>query len=570
MVSGQLLRSRIAAVLRRPEFVRRAGVGVLCATITALAVALLPVPGALAGKYTVLSCPGDAGWSKDAPSAQFITYGDGCAGSATSGLSLALGPNPDSCYATNSGGAITFSVPAGFSISSYTMRLLADGGPCSIASNQCATGFGDVWVNHTGQADPDYDYRDLGYGSQSVEIAPSDLSGVSWVTVGVGCDGGPGGYECAGSQGAAPEALAEVLSADFVIDSEASPSASGFGGTLLEPNAHGTADLQFTATDPGGPGVYTVSAQVDGTTVYDGTPNGNEGACAAVGTYTNGSWEFEALQPCKQSETVDIPMNTTTLSDGEHALKVTVTDAAQNSSIIYDGTITTANRTTVSALLSSPLLATPGVEPTYAIVLGKQTAALGKSVKRSYADSALTLSGQLRDTDGTPAPGVAVSVMAQQGSPAVGTPVVLAHTTSNAAGEWVLHAPKGPSRLLRIVYGSPAAAARTAAGVAVSESVSPMVGLRVRTPGAARLVFSGRVTISPLGPPRPLVIIETKAGREWEAVGHAVRVNANGTYRYVFQSSPLTFGRRFAFRAQTPQTSLWQAGTSPTRKAVVH
>ncbi len=554
---------------RRWELARRTGVLLLLAVATGVTVALLAVSVAFAGKYTVVSCPGDAGWSQDPPSAPFISYQDGCAGSGAGGLSLALGPNPDSGYPTNSSGAITFSVPAGFSIGSYAMRLLADSGPCAIASNQCATGFGEVWVNHTGQADPDYDYRNLGYGSQNVEIAAGPLSGVSWVTVGVACDGGPGGYECAGSQGASPETLADVLSADFVINSEVSPSAGGFGGSLLEGDAHGTADLRFTATDPGGPGVYLVSVQIDGATVYQGTPNGNEGACASVGTYANGSLEFEELQPCKQSEVVDLPVNTTTLSDGGHTLKVTVTDAGQNSSVVYDGAISTVNRTTVSSLLSSRLTNVSSVEPTYAIVLGKQTAALGKRVMRPYEESGLTLSGQLRDTDGTPAPGVAVSVVAQQGSPPAGGLLVLAHTTSDAAGDWVLHAPKGPSRVLRIVYGPTAADAGAGAGVAISESVSPMVGLRVGAPGAARLVFSGRVAISPLGPPRPLVIIETKAGNEWEAVGHAIRVNANGTYRYVYRSSPLTLGRHFVFRAQTPQTSLWQAGNSPTREATV-
>jgi hypothetical protein len=536
----------------------------------ALPVLLAPVPVALAGKYVVLSCPGDAGWSQDAPTAQFITFDDGCAGSAVSGLSLALGPNPDSGYATNSDGAITFSVPAGFSVSSYTMRLLADGGPCSIASNQCATGFGDVWVNHTGQADPDYDYRNLGYGSQSVEIAPSILSGVSWVTVGVGCDGGPGGYDCAGSQGSSPEALADIQSADFVVDNEATPTASGFGGTLLDPDAHGTADLQFTAADPGGPGVYLVTVQIDGSDVYNGTPNGNEGACATAGTYTNGSWEFEALQPCKQSETVDVPVNTTVLSDDEHTLKVIVTDAAQNSSVVYNGTITTANRTTVSSLLSSPLATAPGLEPTYAVVLGKRTAALGKEIKRSYENSALILSGQMLDSAGAPAPGVTVTLVAQEGSPPMGSLVVLAHTTSNAAGEWTLHAPKGSSRLLRVVYGNAAQASKVDSGVNLSETVSPTIGLHVRTPGGAQLVFSGRVAISPLGHPRPLVIIETLAGQGWEAVGHAIRVTANGTYRYVYRSSPLTLGRRFAFRAQTPTTGLWQVSHSPIREAVVH
>src|ERR1019366_8218597 len=52
---------------------------------------------------------------------------------------------------------------------------------------------------------------------------------------------------------------------------------------------------------------------------------------------------FDASQPCKQSESVDLPINTATLTDGQHTLKVAVEDAAQNSSVVYDGTITTQN-----------------------------------------------------------------------------------------------------------------------------------------------------------------------------------------------------------------------------------
>ncbi len=217
-------------------------------------------------------------------------------------------------------------------------------------------------------------------------------------------------------------------------------------------------------------------------------------------------------------------MNTTTLSDGKHALKVTVTDAAQNSSVVYDGTITTANRTTVSSLLSSPLLATPGVEPAYAIVLGKQTTALGKIIRRSYEDSAVSLSGQLRDPTGTPAPAVSVSLVAQEGNEPSGSLVVLAHTVTNTAGEWTLHAPRGPSRQLRILYGA-VTASRAQDAVAIKETVRPSLELHVATPGGGRIVFSGHLAISPMGPPRPLVTIETKAGREWEAVGHAVRLS---------------------------------------------
>ena len=113
-------------------------------------------------------------------------------------------------------------------------------------------------------------------------------------------------------------------------------------GTLLSPNARGTQELTFDATDPGGPGVYAVTAQIDGKTLYSGTPDTNGGACVPVGT-SSGALMFDYNQPCKTSESVDLPINTTTVADGKHTLKVTVEDAAQNSSVVYDSTITTDN-----------------------------------------------------------------------------------------------------------------------------------------------------------------------------------------------------------------------------------
>jgi hypothetical protein len=404
----------------------------------------------------------------------------------------------------------------------------------------------------------------------------NDFSGVLGLPTGrggsfylsAGC-GGESGQACdeGGSNGA--WSLVQLWWANFLLENDSAPTGSGFAGSLLQPDAHGSADFQFTAADPGGPGVYSVRLQIDGRDVYQGTPDANAGHCVSAGS-SSGALMFDYQQPCKQSETVDIPVDTTGLTDGAHTLKVTVTDAAQNSSVVHDATITTANRTTVSALLSSPLAVSPAAQPVYAIVLDKRTAALGKSIKRSFDGSALTLSGELHNLAGGPAPGVTVSLLAQVGNQPSGPVTVLDHTTSDSAGDWVLHAPKGPSRLLQIVYGNTTLAVAAGEDVSLSEKVSPVVGLHVRTPGGSRLVFSGQLAISPLGSPRPLVIIETQAGREWESVGHPVRVSANGTYRYVYRSSPLTLGRRFAFRAQTPETSFWHAAKSSIQEAVVH
>ncbi|MGO9322379.1 MAG: hypothetical protein ACLQBY_16470 [Solirubrobacteraceae bacterium] len=508
------------------------------------------------------------GWTSFAAGGE---YGSNNSTSCGPGSPMFAILSTDAAVGVGSAETLQYTPPGGSKLigGSVDVSLYADGGGYDASGTAVA---------YT----PEYAYNGSNVFFQCASGLPpcangtNDFSGVLGIPGGrggnlylsAGC-GGENGASCnsGGSEGA--WSLVRLWWANLLLENDTAPTGSGFSGSLLEPNAHGTAELQFTAGDPGGPGVYSVALQIDGQTVYQGTPDGNGGHCVSAGS-SSGALMFDYQQPCKQTETVDVPVNTTTLSEGEHTLKVIVTDAAQNSSVVYDGTITTANRTTVSALLDSPAVSSPGAEPTYEIVLDKRTAELGKTVKRSFAASALALSGDLRNLAGTPAPGVTVSLVAQNGNPPTGSLSALAQTTSNAAGEWVLHAPKGPSRLLRVVYGSAANAAKTGAGVAITEVVSPVLGLHVRTPGGALLVFSGKLAISPMGSPRPLVTIETLAGHEWEVVGHAIRVGANGTYHYVYRSSPLTLGRRFAFRAQTPATGLWQTAHSPVREAVVH
>src|ERR1039458_4054267 len=110
----------------------------------------------------------------------------------------------------------------------------------------------------------------------------NDFSGVLGIPAGrggslylsAGC-GGAAGYACdeRGSEGA--WSLVRVWWANLLLSNDATPSASGVSGTVLSPDAQGTQELTFDAADPGGPGVYLVTVQIDGSTVYSGTPNGN-------------------------------------------------------------------------------------------------------------------------------------------------------------------------------------------------------------------------------------------------------------------------------------------------------
>jgi hypothetical protein len=275
---------------------------------------------------------------------------------------------------------------------------------------------------------------------------------------------------------------------------------------------------------------------------------------------------FDTQQPCLQTETVDIPLDTTTLADGQHDLKVIVTDAAQNSSTVLDQTITTQNSTTVSSLLPSPPAASAA--PVYSLALNTATERMTRGVRRLYNRSALRFAGALKDSSGVVAPGVQVSLWAQPASG--GNFSELAHTITDATGVWTLTAPRGSSRLLHIVAGAKAQAARAANSVSVRETVTPLLTLHVTTPGGGRIVFSGRLAIAPLGQPRPLVFIQTRGPDGWEVVGSAIRVGPDGSFHYSYRSSPLTFGRSFDFRAVTPQTALWQAAQSREHSAVVH
>jgi hypothetical protein len=150
------------------------------------------------------------------------------------------------------------------------------------------------------------------------------------------------------------DAAVYVSAAAIELTNNSTPAASGFAGTLLAPGARGTQELLFDASDPEGPGVYTITAQADGATLYTGTPDSNGGECLALAA---GPLTFDHAQPCPESESVDLSIDTTSLPDGPHTLKLTVQDAAGNASVVYDATITTNNAPANSA---PPAITTPG------------------------------------------------------------------------------------------------------------------------------------------------------------------------------------------------------------------
>jgi len=169
----------------------------------------------------------------------------------------------------------------------------------------------------------------------------------------------PGGsLTCPAGNGLNAEA--SIHAALIELSDSALPTGSGFSGPLLQPNAHGVAGLLFTAADPNepsltdpspgyGPGVYAVTVQIDGATVYQGTPDTNGGNCAALGNGAGGL-VFDHAQPCQPLASVDVPVDTRAVPDGPHELKVIVIDAAGNSAPVLDQEISTLNPVTTPAV----------------------------------------------------------------------------------------------------------------------------------------------------------------------------------------------------------------------------
>jgi len=138
-------------------------------------------------------------------------------------------------------------------------------------------------------------------------------------------------------------AIVELFAADLVLTQESAPTVREVKGPLAEAAAvSGTTDIAFTATDPGS-GVYEAVFQVDGQTVHTALLSTNGGRCEDVGQSTDGLPAFLYTQPCAASLSVDVPFDTTALSDGSHHVVVSVTDAAGNATPAMDRQVTVSS-----------------------------------------------------------------------------------------------------------------------------------------------------------------------------------------------------------------------------------
>ncbi len=345
------------------------------------------------------------------------------------------------------------------------------------------------------------------------------------------------------------DAELDISSAKIVLRNESTPTANGFAGSLLNDPASGKASLTFNAKDKEGPGVYRVSAQVDGQVVSSATPNVNEGKCVAYGTYY-GALNFHYRQPCPQETAVSIEIPTSGITDGEHQLKVEVEDAAGNTATVYSGAITIANDpislvpevpttpTTITPTVSSaappargPANGSPASED--ATIAAHWQGASGVALASSYGHSR-QIEGRLTDSAGAPIAGAVIEVSQRASSlGAIASSMTAAHTSPE--GTFTLRVPASDSSAnIEIVYRSHLGDAQPAATDTLTLRVPAHLHLTISkhvTSVGHTVVLHGTLA-GPLPSSGKQVIFEARAvgSRQWIEF-HNVTVTGSGAFK---------------------------------------
>jgi hypothetical protein len=401
-----------------------------------------------------------------------------------------------------------------------------------------------------------------GVGNPSQPLSRSNLLAVpaenlsTNIYLNVSCAGTPG-YSCQSGEGDEHEyaAVVYLYAADLILEQTAGPTASNVGGELASaPAVSGISDVTFDATDPGA-GVWDTTFSIDGKVVQSTVPNENGGRCRNVGQTTDGLPAFLYLQPCPPAESVDVPFNTTAVSNGEHHLVVSVVDPAGNSAPVLDREIDVDN----------PIPPSPPTPPqpngtnasTQATLTARWASTTKQRLTRSWGKRE-TITGRLTAPGGgavgIPIKSASIDLTA---TPAYtgASALTIAGPRTGQDGRFTVSLPPGESsRTLRLTYsayiGAAAVATRTLT-LGVRAGVSLGIAPRVTSVGRS-VFFKGALSGTPLPAGGKQLVLEARSpGGEWiefDVIHTAAHGRYRASYRFKFPGP-----ERYQFRVLCKQ-----------------
>ncbi|HWY17360.1 MAG TPA: hypothetical protein VNY27_01475 [Solirubrobacteraceae bacterium] len=288
--------------------------------------------------------------------------------------------------------------------------------------------------------------------------------------------------------------------------------------------------MAFNASDPAS-GVYEAVFNVDGQVVQRAVVDANGGLCRDVGGTSDGRPAFLSAQPCKPSVSVDVPFDTTRVSDGAHHLIVSVIDAAGDSAPVLDRAITVANPPPAGAPNGTNASAQATLEVSWA---GSKKA----RITSAYGRSAHTIAGRLTAPGGTPIAGARLDCVATPASQGA-KPGAIACPPTSADGRFEVGVPGDvSSRTIRLAYRAHTGDALPAATRTLGLTVTAGVRLRVspRTTSVGHTIhFTGALLGGPIPHGGKQIVLEARSpGGPWIEFD-VVHTNNRGRYRDAYR-----------------------------------
>jgi hypothetical protein len=515
-----------------PPMLRRTVAGLL----VALCVALIAPAAAGAGTYSVWSCTGPDGsgsptdaWRHEG-GAQFSSPADSCA----SGGGLYTGLNGDFAHPANTT-LMTwrFTAPVNTSIAGYRIWRSAQVTPTSFHATPV---YWLAWPRKeypAGVKEQCPSTNCSGVGNPATPLAAGNLitaSGMSGVTdlyFNAGC-GGTDGYTCNPEQSppGSDAVNLRIHAADITLRDDLDPELGTPSGTLVgsRRTLAGVHGVSVAAKDAGA-GLYDIQLEVDGR-VVSSTPVGD---CVKP---------FRVAVPCKLAATASATLDTATLPDGAHQLRVIVRDATESNHAAYGPVqIVTANATNRCGAGDGTVTA-------------RFARTRGRSVTVRYGKRR-AIRGRVVDAAGAPVANAGLRVVSRIRRRGERLRALARTVTTRPDGRFRFRTPKRPSRVLRVGWRSSPSATRL--------TCSRTLRLGVRAPVRLRAIDA---TVAPGGRVRLRGLLR---GGFIPRRGKQVDLQAYDRGRWRTFDSVRARGRRFA---ASYRFSAGAGGTFPMRARV--
>ena len=342
----------------------------------------------------------------------------------------------------------------------------------------------------------------------------------------------------------------QLLGAQLTLADSSLPGGAATGGALSGTGTvAGTAALTYNAQDAGA-GVRLVELLVDGQPV-------------AKHDYI-AECPYQNFAACPTSVSGELQWETTKASNGTHEVALRVTNAAGNSSLVDDHTLTVTNQLVSASGVSitganSPLAPhiVNGQSPCAGEELDLEVNGRAKPPTVTYGKP-VTIRGVLHC--GTVPIRNARIVISTIGGP----PSTAIDTTVQTAldGSFSYKVPAGPDRELQFSYTAYSDDPGPSATATAAISVRPRIKLRIgprHTSNGHVIHWNGTIDGGPF-PSRGVTLeVEVREGRHWKVFAQTV-AGSKGRFHYSYRFHATTEPATYTFRVALPDTG---AGNYP-------